>query len=406
MSDTRAMIERVGERFTFPDDAFERMLRRRDRKRRNQRVAAAAVAFAVFIAAIAFVLGGNPFDRSERPAVPVPPSASNGDLTYVGADVIDFSDRLSDFGILFLVDPAGGEPRKILEACPTSPGGTTSCDGVGFGSVDWSPDGTRIAYQLDGFPPAQSELEGIYVTEIETEQVHQLTSCTNPCVVQRDVVWSPDGSRIAFSQADVSGCDLADSFDGTCSSLYTMKPDGTDRVKLPTGSVAEPVDPSWSPDGASIAFSGRVGEHWFVYTMAVDGSEPTRLAADLPSPEQTQPAWSPDGSTIAFVAWEGAAVGAEPTQLDMSMGLPFKLWAMAPDGTERRLLTEGCCFIGGAGYGVQGPEWSPDGTQILLMEGTGGSLRVIDAETGGYFSLPGRPTGPIAWQPIPITQQP
>ncbi len=399
MSETRAVIERVGERFAFPEDAFERMLRRRDRKRRNERVAAAAVGIAVFVTALAFVLGGNPFDRSRRPAAPVPPSASNGDLTYVGAEVIDFSDRLSDFGILFLVDPSGEKPRKILEACPSGPGETRSCDGVGFGSVDWSPDGTRIAYELDG--PGQSELEGIYVMEIATERVHQLTSCTDPCVFQGDIDWSPDGSRIAFSQAESSGCDLADSFFGGCSSLYTMKTDGTDRVKIPTGSVAEPVDPSWSPDGASIAFSARVGERWFVYTMAVGGSEPTQLADDLPSPEPTQPAWSPDGSTIAFVAWEGAAVGAEPTSADLSLGLPFELWAMAPDGSERRLLTEGCCFIGGAGYGVQGPEWSPDGTQILLMEGTGGSLRVIDADTGKYVSLPGRPTGPIAWQPVP-----
>jgi hypothetical protein len=75
---------------------------------------------------------------------------------------------------------------------------------------------------------------------------------------------------------------------------------------------------------------------------------------------------------------------------------------MAPDGSQRRLLAEGCCFIGGAGFGVQGPEWSPDGTQIALMEGTGGSVRVIDADTGEFVVIPGRPTGPIAWQPIPI----
>ncbi len=401
MNDTRAVIERIGERYALPNDAFERMLLRRDRKRRNQRVAAATIAFAVFVAALAFVLGGNPFDRSERPAVPVPPSASNGNITFVSDEVIDFSDDLSDFGILYVIDPAGGEPRKILDTSCPPPGETTPCERVGIRSVDWSPDGTRIAYALFGYGANVREREGIYVMEVATERVQQLTSCTDPCVLQDDVDWSPDGSRIAYRQADVSGCDAANSFDGSCG-LYTMRPDGTDRVQLSTGSAVDPVSPSWSPDGASIAFSARVGEDWFVYTMALDGSEPTQLAADLPSPEQTQPAWSPDGSTIAFVAWEGAAVGAEPTQLDYEIGLPFKLWAMAPDGSQRRLLTEGCCFIGGAGFGVQGPEWSPDGTQIALMEGTGGSVRVIDADTGEYISLPGRPTGPIAWQPIPI----
>jgi Tol biopolymer transport system component len=332
------------------------------------------------------------------------PSASNGDITFVGDNVIDFSDNLSDFGILFAVDPAGGKPRKLLHADCPSRVAWTSCEDVVIRSVDWSPDGTRIAYALWGTTDAGlGEHEGIYVMEVETEQVRQLTSCTDPCVFQEDVDWSPDGSRIAFSQADVAGCDWANSFDGSCS-LYTMKPDGTDRVKLPTGSVVDPVSPSWSPDGASIAFSGRVGEDWFVYTMAVDGSEPTRLAADLPSPEQTQPAWSPDGSTIAFVAWEGAAPGSKPTGLDMEHGLPFDLWLMAPDGSERRLLIESCCLVAGAGFAVQGPEWSPDGTKILLTGGTGGGLEVIDADAGEVFAIPGprrTPSGPIAWQPEP-----
>jgi len=136
--------------------------------------------------------------------------------------------------------------------------------------------------------------------------------------------------------------------------------------------------------------------------MALDGSEPIRLAADLPSPEETQPAWSPDGSRIAFVTWEGAAVGAEPTQLDYEHGMPLKLWTMATDGSERRSLLASCCLVGGAGFGFQGPKWSPDGTRILVMGGTGASLDLIDAETGEGFSISGRKvSGAIAWQPVP-----
>jgi Tol biopolymer transport system component len=411
MNDTRRLIERIGEGAPFPDEAFERMLRRRDRKRRNERLVAGSVGIAVFVAAIAVLLGGNPFDRSDLPAVPSPsptpidmhrpPLAANGDITFVSADVVDFSDRLSDFGILSAVDPGGGKPRKILDIDCPFPGETTSCDTVGISSVDWSPDGTRVAYALWGSTDAGlGERKGIYVMEIASQQVHQLTSCVRPCVFQDDVDWSPDGSRIAFRQADVSGCDWMNSFDGVCS-IYTMKSDGTDQVKLPTGSVIDPISPSWSPDGASIAFSGRVGEDWFVYTMATDGSEPTRLAADLPSPEQTQPAWSPDGSTIAFVVWEGAAEGSKPTGLDKEYGLPCDLWLMAPDGSERRRVIVDCALIGGAGFGVQGPEWSPDGTKILLLAGTGGSLQVIDADTTEVSSIEETATGPIAWQPRP-----
>jgi len=408
MIEDRDLFERAVQRFVPPEGSFERLVTRRDRKQRNKRITAGVVA--LFLALVVIGAALRAIDASSpTPATPNPfPTASNGDVAFVGDNVIDFSDDLSDSGILFAVDPAGGKPRTLLDtSCPsrrgeTSPRESTLCERVVIRSVDWSPDGTRIAYAL--WAPSDAGLgdrEGIYVMDVETEEVRQLTSCVEPCVFQEDLDWSPDGSRITYAQADVAGCDRANSFDGSCS-LYTMKPDGTDRVKLPTGSVVDPVSPSWSPDGASIAFSGRVGEDWFVYTMAPHGAEPTQLAADLPSPEQTQPAWSPDGSTIAFVTWEGAAPGSKPTGLDMEYGLPFDLWSMEPDGSGRRRLYEGCCLVGGAGFAVQGPEWSPDGTQILLFGGTGGGLELIDADTGEVFEIPGRKSsGPIAWQPVP-----
>jgi Tol biopolymer transport system component len=101
------------------------------------------------------------------------------------------------------------------------------------------------------------------------------------------------------------------------------------------------------------------------------------------------------------VTWQGRP-RSKTDQLDFETGLPFTVWSMAIDGSERRRLFEGCCMIGGGGYGVQGPVWSPDGTQLLIMEGTGGGVVVIDAESGDAFEIPGRkPTGPIAWQPVP-----
>jgi hypothetical protein len=67
MNETRELLERVGDRFAFPEDAFERLERRRDRKRRNQRLAAGVVGIAVFVAAIWIVTSGGPFDRSQPP---------------------------------------------------------------------------------------------------------------------------------------------------------------------------------------------------------------------------------------------------------------------------------------------------------------------------------------------------
>ena len=51
-------------------DAFERVLARRDRKRRNQRIAAGVVGIAVFVAAVWAVTSGLSLDRSEKSVVP------------------------------------------------------------------------------------------------------------------------------------------------------------------------------------------------------------------------------------------------------------------------------------------------------------------------------------------------
>jgi hypothetical protein len=51
-------------------DALERVLRRRDRKRRNQRIAAGVVGMAVFVAAVWIVTSGLSLDRSEKSVAP------------------------------------------------------------------------------------------------------------------------------------------------------------------------------------------------------------------------------------------------------------------------------------------------------------------------------------------------
>ena len=253
MNDTKQMLQRARDQFEPPQDFMGLLVRRRDRKLRNKQISAGVVALVVAVAGIGAVL--RAFDASPRtPAALAPsplPLASNGDLTFVARDS-------SDFASLYLVDPDGGNPRKILDAgCSGNPDDPPSCEDVGIRSVDWSPDGSRIVYTLWGTTPAGiGVLEGIYVMEIATEQVHQLTSCTAPCFLQTDVEWSPDGSRIAYTQVDVAGCDAAWAFSGSCS-IYTMDADGTDRVMLSTGSVVDPVNPSWSPNGREIAFSAR-----------------------------------------------------------------------------------------------------------------------------------------------------
>lgn len=67
MNETRELLERVGKRFAFPEQAFERLARRGYRKQRNRRLAAGVVGIAIFVAAILIVTSGGISDRGLTP---------------------------------------------------------------------------------------------------------------------------------------------------------------------------------------------------------------------------------------------------------------------------------------------------------------------------------------------------
>ena len=70
MNEYRSVLERVGSNFAPLDLELENILRRRDRKRRNQRIAAGVVGIAMFVAAVWIVTSGLSLDRSEKVVVP------------------------------------------------------------------------------------------------------------------------------------------------------------------------------------------------------------------------------------------------------------------------------------------------------------------------------------------------
>jgi Tol biopolymer transport system component len=208
--------------------------------------------------------------------------------------------------------------------------------------------------------------------------------------------WSPNGKRIVFSL-----------FSGFRSSdIYSMRADGTDRRRL-TQSSAEEYAPAWSPGGTRIAYTrGFEGD---VMVMNADGSNKRRLV-----PDAAAPSWSPHGAFVAFTRTRTTPFpGGDGREVTTIFTRPADGSATAtrvltpefdgdvdasPDGT--RIAYTGIRPYGTSGVYLadpdggnetflhtgEGPDWSPDGTRILLR--SGGALLVVNADGSMSTQLP------------------
>jgi len=196
-----------------------------------------------------------------------------------------------------------------------------------------------------------------------------------------DPTWSPDGSSIAFVRFHDGNGDI-----------FVMDADGSSVRQLTDG--RSDGSPAWSPDGTRIAFVREAREpgaevaNADIYVVNADGTDLAR-ATDDPLMEAS-PSWSPDGSRIAFVGYDEASGGRGPSAVP--------LYVMNQDGTDIRALGP---------ENVAQPTWSPDGSEIAYVDTETGSImtigpdgagqrRIIDvAELVGGVHLVYRPT----WSP-------
>ena len=153
---------------------------------------------------------------------------------------------------------------------------------------------------------------------------------------QLEPAWSPDGTSIAFSSRRGGAFDI-----------FVMTADGTGTKRL-TSAKQDDSRPTWSPSGRSIAFA-RTGD---IYVMNPDGSGVRRISDK--SAEESEPAWSPDGGWIAYVR--------------RTPGTPVQeVWLMRPNGSARRAVTSG-------GAKAYAPAWSPDGKRIVFSSNQDGEV--------------------------------
>jgi TolB protein len=154
----------------------------------------------------------------------------------------------------------------------------TNGRGQGLNSPTFSPDGTRIAFVW-----IKKSGSAIFTINAGGGGLRQVTPWRETGLA--DIIdWSPDGSRIAFSSPDIGVRR------GVSTNVYTVRTSGTGLVKVTKsrgGRIHNGLD-SWSPDGRHFAFvSNRTGTYE-IYTMSADGSGVRQLTR---GPEAHHASW-------------------------------------------------------------------------------------------------------------------
>jgi TolB protein len=233
--------------------------------------------------------------------------------------------------------------RSVSVMNPDGSGQTPLFTDARNGNVSaFSADGSKIVFTSSGAGSG-----GIFVMNADGSQQTRLTSAGDARVGAP--VFSPDGSKIAFSSAPLLGYDLSGSLFGP-SVIYVMNADGSGQTRLGDARSVG-YGPVFSPDGSKIAFTSTRDEYGYntgISVMNADGSAPTQLTATVDNVSDRLGSFSPDGSKIAFT--RGGFYMAN------------EIYVMNADGSGQTRLGGGSSL----GYG---PVYSPDGSKIAFTSG-------------------------------------
>jgi dipeptidyl aminopeptidase/acylaminoacyl peptidase len=383
------LIERAVNALAPEEPSIEGLLRRRDRKRRNQRLTAGAVGLAIGIAVMAlgaaFLRAAGDAQTADwpRPSITNRPLLQPGEVlldpypsgdnpTYVSARDVETGAQRTVAGCkagcrLLTPFDASADRGWIAyhlanceegECGPSDPKGglwVVGANGpprfVADGFLDtpwsWAPTGAQLAY-ADG--------ADLILLDPATFERTRIATAAGPI---HTIAWGPDGRSIAYS--------VEPPFTGT------SDPSSFGVIVLRSGGEPEQVSYAagvegihWSPDGSSLLLDRVMNDRSLIEVVAVDGAGEQVLVEGPMDEGPGTPAWSPDGSRIAFI--RTPRVGK---------GYAMEIWVIDADGQGEERLGIGDSETWGGG-----PVWSPD-SRLVAWASDFGSVWVAAPASGG-----------------------
>jgi Tol biopolymer transport system component/tRNA A-37 threonylcarbamoyl transferase component Bud32 len=209
-----------------------------------------------------------------------------------------------------------------------------------------SPDGARVVFSRD-----VGRVRKLFLTVVSEGGEEPITDGPHDDI---QPAWSPAGDKLLFVRsrephARVEPSDVFGRYVGGDVWLLDLATGKTSLV------VSDAANPSWSPDGARIAFDARLSGAWRIWLADARGRNPVQATTDSSDAiHHVRPRWSPDGRRIVFQNLEGTKFDVRVADLETK-----KMTWVTNDYTMDLH-----------------PVWSPDGEAIYFSSYRGGGINV------------------------------